>query len=91
MNVTACSSCGRKIIWTFSPTGARLPLDARPVTIYAIEDADAQTPRAKKRVVVDAVSDLNAQGVRETKVYVSHFLTCLQPSQHSRVRAEADG
>lgn len=71
MNVTTCSSCRRAIIWTISPTGAKLPLDARAVTTYTV------------------IGDHAVKVERETPEYVSHFLTCLQPSRHSSVRREA--
>ena len=74
MNIAHCRSCGRNIIWTESPTGAKLPLDPRPVTTYAIrERPDTAVPLA----VVDAADDPAA------KQYVSHFLTCPTVDQHT--------
>lgn len=68
----ACRTCGRKIIWTTSPTGAHLPLDARAVTVYAIvPDGDAL--RAEK-----------AERLDHSAVYVSHFTSCPNASAHSR-------
>lgn len=70
-----CSTCHRDIIWSISPNGARLPLDARPVTAYRLVEPDilrqGDAPQAVK--VEDVV-----------KVYVSHFTTCPQAAEHSR-------
>lgn len=65
MNIVKCSSCGRAIVWALSPTGARLPVDARAVTVYRLEDEGQQVNAVK----VD----------HEAKIYVSHFLTCPNP------------
>ena len=46
MEISACSSCGRAIIWTKSPTGARLPMDAKPVNVYEL--TDDEPPQAQK-------------------------------------------
>lgn len=72
-----CRICDRAIIWSTSPNGARLPLDARPVTAYRIL-TDTEPPDA---VAVQALAEPDA------KLYVSHFLTCPQAAQHSRGRA----
>ena len=69
----ACSSCGRAIIWATSPTGARLPLTAKPVTVYMIDTGgpdDTYTPDAIK-----------ADG---GPYYISHFVDCPNAAQHSR-------
>ena len=71
-----CSTCGREVIWAVSPTGARLPLDARAVTVYCLSDRDP--PDAMEVICETPIGDL------ANKVYVSHFLTCPQASQHSR-------
>ncbi len=67
-----CKTCGRAIIWTKSPTGALLPLDARPVTVYTLgwtTDTLSATPLQRE------------PGAEP--MYVSHFLTCPQAAQHS--------
>ena len=66
-NVSACSSCGRAIYWAASPNGARLPLDARPVTVYHINE-QYDPPRAER--MGDPL---------EGHVYISHWLTCKNP------------
>ncbi len=67
--ITECLAprCGRRIIWTVSPDGARLPVDARPITAYHLAQAG-------DRIQASRWSDLEpALG----KVYISHFLSCL--------------
>ena len=84
-----CSSCGRQIIWTISPAGARLPLDARPVTAYwlrepfagAVPEAVALNTRPVRATAVDQVF---GEDHGPTKIYISHFLTCPQAREHSR-------
>lgn len=88
-NVSACSSCGRAIIWTVSPSGARLPLDARPAVMYYLDNA-VPTPNAipVKAEVIKAPAVLFAAEamLEETRTYVSHFLTCPSASEHSKAR-----
>lgn len=76
-----CSTCGRAIIWSHSPSDARLPLDARPVSVYtlgwAAEPLDGDTPRATRLEREPGAEPL----------YISHFLTCPEAAQHSRARA----
>ncbi len=76
----ACRACSRRIIWTTSPTGAILPLDARPVTVYAIEQSE-KGPRAIK-----ALSVYSAEEAVELAgpLYISHFLTCPSAREFSR-------
>ena len=74
MNTAKCRSCGREIIWTISPAGKRLPLDARAVTVYSIVEVDGG----------DAPDAEVAQRIDKSPVYVSHFLTCPTVEQHTR-------
>lgn len=67
-----CRSCQRAIIWTTSPSGAQLPLDARPAVAYFIQ------PEGER---LRAVPSLD---VSQAKAYVSHFLTCPFAAQHSK-------
>lgn len=68
-----CESCGRAILWAISPTGARLPLDARPMTAYTLDDA--------------ALGDRHALKLETSQpLYVSHFTTCPNAARHSRPR-----
>lgn len=85
MEKATCSSCGRQIIWTISPAGARLPLDARPVTVYGIDSTESLRieglPRAvRARSVYSADAMLELPG----PIYISHFLTCPEAAQYSR-------
>ena len=81
--VSPCSSCGRGIIWTTSPSGARLPLDARPVTVYQIEEDDVYPGGVGALDYQKQINDI----VPGTKLYVSHFVTCPNAAQHSRGRS----
>ena len=75
--IAKCSTCGRAIIWTSSPTGARLPLDARPATGYYLRPEPGDpTPHAEPLKVA-----VNGEALR---IYVSHFMTCPQAADHSR-------
>lgn len=38
---TKCKSCKADIIFGISPNGRRVPLDARPTTVYRLEGEDA--------------------------------------------------
>lgn len=80
--VTRCSmpKCQRPIIWATSPTGARLPLDARPAVMYYLDDD--KPPNAvpvTAEVVRGAPSLFEETEAKAVKVYVSHWLTCIDP------------
>lgn len=60
-----CAACNRRIIWTVTASGARMPVDARAVTVYHLDPA----PPTPAELL--AFKALQAQ-----PVYVSHFLTC---------------
>lgn len=74
MNVAACSSCGKPIIWTTSPTGARLPLTAKPVTVYQIDEEHSRA--------MNTTPDANK--LEGGPFYISHFVDCPNANQHSR-------
>ena len=85
METASCSSCKRAIIWTISPAGARLPLDARPVTVYGIDPTESMKveglPRAvRARSVYSADAMLDLPG----PIYISHFLSCPNARDFSR-------
>jgi hypothetical protein len=87
-NVSACSSCGRAIIWTVSPSGARLPLDARPAVMYYLDNAQP-TPNAipvSAKVVVMPAGLFDLGEETEPRTYVSHFLTCPNAASHTKAR-----
>lgn len=81
LEIKKCRTCNRDIIWTVSPSGARLPVDARPVQahVYAIVyDSDVGPRAVKIQGVIDA--DWRAEDALETDVlFVSHWLTCPRP------------
>lgn len=87
-DIAKCSSCGRAIIWATSPSGARLPLDARPAVMYYL---DAASPPNAVRVTAEVIrppTGLFDEAQAEVpKTYVSHFLTCPSAAQHSRGRS----
>lgn len=76
-----CRTCGRDIIWTTSPSGQALPVDARPAGphVYAIViDADVGLRAVKIAPVIDA--DWRAEDALEAdRIFVSHWLTCPRP------------
>lgn len=92
--VAKCSTCGRAIIWTTSPNGARLPLDARPVTMYYLDDAVPPNAIAVTAEVIKAPTGparmLFATEIEPEpttpRTYVSHFVTCPQAAEHSRAK-----
>lgn len=70
MKKARCRSCNREIFWTTSPAGFRMPLTARPVTVYRITDATADEP--------------HLEAVAEKPLYISHFIDCPNAAQHSK-------
>ena len=80
---SSCSSCGRAIVWAISPNGARLPLDARPMTVYAL-DAATDPPKAVK--VLDVATD-GPPVELPAPLYISHFVTCPDRDKFSRSKS----
>lgn len=72
MKRSACKTCGRAIIWVSAPSTDGKSLVKVPL------DAIAPTYR-----VLDADSE-PAVAARADDVFVSHFATCPQASEHSR-------
>ncbi len=81
MTMGVCRSCNAAIIWSISPAGKTLPLDGKP--ILSIDDVRLGSHSTLYRLV----------GVRALKafltsdpapLYISHFATCPNASQHSR-------
>lgn len=73
MNTDTCKGCGAAIIWTLSPNGARLPVDAKALpngSYYQLEDRGEATPGAVSVPVRD--------------LHLSHFVTCPHRAQFSR-------
>lgn len=42
---STCAGCGKPMIWAVSPTGAKLPLSAKPTNIYMLDDEDPPNAR----------------------------------------------
>lgn len=88
-----CTSCGQEIVWSTSPKGARMPIDARPAsdleaagvkvpaTLYRLEGT-GRTPNAVKDE--DASNPLSSRGYDRSRVFASHFATCPNAGQHSK-------
>lgn len=87
-DVAKCSSCGRAIIWATSPSGARLPLDARPAVMYYIDNATPPNAVAVTAHVIAQPKDMfdEEQVLEAPRTYVSHFLTCPNAADHSKAR-----
>lgn len=85
-----CKACNRDIIWAVTPTGARIPLDARPAVMYQLfEGTGGDGPRAipipagaqmvadtEARLGFDFGDPAGVPAAEPSKTYVSHFLTC---------------
>jgi hypothetical protein len=69
-----CSSCGAAIIWVVMyPSGARMPLDAKPIGgLIKIELGFPDTGHAR--------------GKDSEPLYLSHFATCPNAAQHRKAR-----
>lgn len=93
IELAKCRTCGRDIIWTISPAGARLPVDARPAGphVYAIViDAEVGPRAVKITPVIDC--DWRVEDAKEPdKVFVSHWLTCPRPPKTNGARLSVGG
>lgn len=58
--------CNQQILWTVSPTGAKLCVNARSATVYVLRH-EADGLHTHKLVITDE------------DFYVSHWLTCKNP------------
>lgn len=67
MKTAKCKGCGADLIWSISPAGKRIPMDARP-TVYRL------TEQADGTVVAEKLSD-------QATLAVSHFATCSKVDQ----------
>lgn len=83
-----CSTCGAEMIWTTSPAGRPLPLDANAVQ-------DLNDPRLTSRSILYTYRRATDGAQQATKVttrhdftvepvYLSHFQTCPNAREHSR-------
>ena len=72
-NVSACSSCGRTIIWVLSPAGRAMPLTAKPVTIYELDEGGPDDRHSTDAIKADG-----------GPYYISHFVDCPTREEHKR-------
>lgn len=77
-----CNYCGKKIVWTKTEKGGRMPLDAAPdtngnVLIY-MHAGEAISAVVAKKARLDAI---RAQG---TPMYLHHKLSCPRASEWQR-------
>lgn len=88
MKTSPCKGCGAPIIWTLSPKGANLPVDATP-----IDYRNAPAKQAQYSLLEDPDGHVMAQKVsvispdtdpERNLVYISHFATCPQVNRFSR-------
>lgn len=84
--MSTCRSCGAAIIWAFTTTGKRMPVDAEPtdggnVLLHpdAVAGHDPVATVVGKHVQPSIFGD---DGPR----YVSHFSTCAHADDHRRTR-----
>lgn len=83
-DVSRCSQlkCGRPIIWAKSPTGANIPLDARPAVMYYLDDDKPPNAVPVTAAIIKPSAGLFGSAFPqevEPKIYVSHWLTCIDP------------
>lgn len=84
-----CRSCQAAMIWAISPAGRQLPLDARPTA--EMYNGGANPPRTTYRIVEEGdhrnprLLAVDAAGSISDETYVSHFATCPNASQHTRM------
>jgi hypothetical protein len=80
--VSTCRTCRASIMWAFTTSGKRIPVDADPVPDGNLALLPStmlgQDPTAI--VVAPGAQLLGDDGVR----YVSHFVTCPYADQHRR-------
>lgn len=68
-NTGKCRSCQAEVIWALTAAGKKMPLDAKPVSGFVLDDD----------LWLDAPTILTTG-----KIYVSHFATCPNSDQHRR-------
>jgi len=72
--VSACTSCGRRIVWGVKEDGTRIPLDPR-APVYRILGTNGRG---------EALVELCPLERNLRDAMVSHFATCPGASEHSR-------
>lgn len=91
--MSTCTSCGAEIIFVESPGGAKLPLDAEPLR----DAADPRYGTPARRPTLYALSGANNEALKVDQpfagivegmpLYISHFATCPNASEHRKRRS----
>lgn len=71
---STCRSCPASVTFVRSPAGALLPLDARPLTVYELDDT---------HLVPQMV-----EHATKAELYLSHFASCPNAGLHSKGKAK---
>lgn len=84
--MSACATCRAPIVWAYTPSGKRIPLDAehtddglRPVT----------SPQGNLVATGEEILGAVVVRVEQGGRFVSHFATCPDAGQHRRKKARA--
>jgi len=80
---TVCSKCHAPIVWVFTESGKRMPLDPLPVANGTVVYAGA----GPDRVRVLKKSDEDDLFLRGLQRFVSHFATCKFANSFRKPRA----
>ena len=74
--MSTCRSCGAEILWCYTPTGRRMPLDAAPATLDTpgvwLLEPDGRAY---------ALSEKNDRTILGGNLHVPHFATCPDADQ----------
>ena len=79
--MSRCRSCDAEIIWTSTPTGKSMPLDANPNPDGNVElscDRSGEHPRRKPVATVLAGMFLEEARSAGRELYMPHHATCPQ-------------
>jgi hypothetical protein len=69
-----CKSCGAAIVWVVMfPSGARMPLDAKPL-------------RGLIRIELGVPDTGHSRGKEAEPLHLSHFATCPNAAQHRKAK-----
>lgn len=74
--MSTCRSCGHPVIWTATPAGHRMPIDAAPV-----DDGNLHLDQTTNPPTVTVVNTLQHDPGCGRRHYTSHFATCLDANE----------
>jgi hypothetical protein len=80
--VSACRSCGARIVWAETISGRRMPVDADPAPDGNLVLAYSSPGAAPMAVVVTPSQPMLDDPPR----YLSHFVTCPNAEHHRKDR-----